>query len=81
MSFAITGRAKLLRIDLANEYMDEDMIKGSEVGKKIFQTNLYHYGGIGHLVMDYERLLKEGFDGMIKRAEAGLAKLDRKDRS
>ena len=31
--------------DLANEYMDEDMIKGSEVGKKIFQTNLYHYGG------------------------------------
>ena len=29
--------------------------------------------------MDYESLLKEGIDGMIKRAEAGLAKLDRKD--
>ena len=65
--------------DLANEYMDEDMIKGSEVGKKIFQTNLYHYGGIGHLVMDYDRLLREGFDGMIKRAEMGLAGLDRSD--
>lgn len=65
--------------DLANEYMDEDMIKGSEVGKKIFQTNLYHYGGIGHLVMDYDRLLREGFDGMIKRAERGLAGLDRRD--
>lgn len=65
--------------DLANEYMDEDMIKGSEVGKKIFQTNLYHYGGIGHLVMDYDRLLREGFDGMIKRAERRLAGLDRRD--
>ena len=28
--------------DLANEYMDEEMVKGSETGKKIFQTNLYH---------------------------------------
>lgn len=65
--------------DLANEYMDEEMKKGSEVGKKIFQTNLYHYGGIGHLVMDYERLMKEGFDGMIRRAEEGLTKLTKKD--
>lgn len=65
--------------DLANEYMDEEMVKGSETGKKIFQTNLYHYGGIGHLVMDYQRLMKEGFDGMIKRAEEGLAKLTKAD--
>ena len=65
--------------DLANEYMDEEMVKGSETGKKIFQTNLYHYGGIGHLVMDYQRLMKEGFDGMIKRAEEGLAKLTKED--
>ena len=62
--------------DLANASMDDDMTKGSETGKKIFQTNLYHYAGVGHLVMDYERILKEGYDGMIKRAEDGLAKLD-----
>ncbi len=65
--------------DLANAYFDEEMIKGSEVGKKIFQTNLYHYGGVGHLVMDYKRLLEEGFDGMIKRAETGMKKLNRED--
>lgn len=65
--------------DLANSYFDEDMIKGSEVGKKIFQTNLYHYGGVGHLVMDYERLLREGYDGMIRRAQEGMDKLSMED--
>ena len=29
--------------------------------------------------MDYQRLMKEGFDGMIKRAEEGLAKLTKED--
>lgn len=28
--------------------------------------------------MDYERLMKEGFDGMIRRAEEGLTKLTKK---
>ena len=40
--------------DLINAELDDDQLKGSEVGKKIFQTNLYHYAGVGHLVMDYE---------------------------
>ncbi|MDD6311198.1 MAG: formate C-acetyltransferase/glycerol dehydratase family glycyl radical enzyme [Firmicutes bacterium] len=65
--------------DLANSYYDDEIIKGSEVGKKIFQTNLYHYGGVGHLVMDYERILREGYNGMIKRAEDGMAKLTKVD--
>jgi len=62
--------------DLANATIDDDMAKGSETGKKIFQTNLYHYAGVGHLVMDYPRILSEGYDGMIKCVEEKLEKLD-----
>ena len=53
-----------------------DQIKGSEAGAKIFQTNLYHYAGTGHLVIDYEKLLRVGYNGIIKEAEEGLAALD-----
>ena len=65
--------------DEIEAYLDEEMKKGSQSGKKIFQTNLYHYGGVGHLVMDYEKILKEGFDGMISRAKAGIAALSKRD--
>ncbi|MGN0702364.1 MAG: glycyl radical protein [Lentihominibacter sp.] len=65
--------------DEIEAYLDDEMKKGSQSGKKIFQTNLYHYGGVGHLVMDYEKILREGFDGMISRAKAGLAALSKRD--
>ena len=65
--------------DLINAGLDDDQLKGSEVGKKIFQTNLYHYAGVGHLVMDYEKLMKNGFDGFIREAEAKLAALSKAD--
>ena len=48
--------------------LDEDQLKGSEVGKKIFQTNLYHYAGCGHLAIDYPRLMKCGFKGILARS-------------
>ena len=65
--------------DLINAALDEDQLKGSEAGKKIFQTNLYHYAGVGHLVMDYEKLMKKGFDGLIKEAKEGLEKITKED--
>lgn len=65
--------------DMVNAYLDEEQTKGSQTGKKIFQTNLYHYGGVGHFVMNYEKILRIGFDGMIEEAEAGLALLDKAD--
>ena len=34
--------------DYINVRLDEDQLKGSEAGKKIYQTNLYHYAGTGH---------------------------------
>lgn len=65
--------------DLINAGLDDDQIKGSEAGKKIFQTNLYHYAGVGHLVMDYAKLMKVGFNGLIEEAEANLNKLTKRD--
>lgn len=65
--------------DLINAGLDEEQLKGSEVGKKIFQTNLYHYAGVGHLVMDYGKLMREGFDGFIREAKEAHAKLSKSD--
>ena len=65
--------------DLINAGLDEDQLKGSEAGKKIFQTNLYHYAGVGHLVMDYAKLMRTGFNGLIEEAEANLSKLTKRD--
>lgn len=65
--------------DQVEAYLDDEMKKGAQTGKKIFQTNLYHYGGVGHFSMDYAKILRIGFDGFIAQAEEGLARLTKKD--
>jgi len=65
--------------DLATAALDDEQLKGSQSGKKIFQTNLYHYGGVGHFVMNYDKIMNIGYDGMIAQAKEGLAKLDKAD--
>lgn len=70
------GKAVDDQVDL---YLDDEQLKGSQTGKKIFQTNLYHYGGVGHLVMNYEKLLRLGYGGIIREAKTGLVGLSKKD--
>lgn len=65
--------------DYINARLDDDQLKGSEAGKKIFQTNLYHYAGTGHLAIDYARLMRLGFDGLLAQANEKLANLDMHD--
>ena len=65
--------------DLINVRLEEEQIKGSEAGKKIFQTNLYHFAGAGHLAIDYAKLMRVGYNGLIENAKAGLEKLDKRD--
>lgn len=65
--------------DEVNAYLDEDQLKGSQSGRKIFQTNLYHYGGVGHYVMNYEKILRIGFRGMVEEAKQGMECLSKKD--
>ena len=59
--------------------LDEDQLKGSEAGKKIFQTNLYHYAGAGHLAIDYPNLMRKGFAGILANARGKLAALSKRD--
>lgn len=65
--------------DLTNASLEDDQVKGSEAGKKIYQTNLYHFAGAGHLAIDYARLMRLGFDGIIKEAEEKRAALSKRD--
>lgn len=65
--------------DLINLRLEDDQIKGSEVGERIFQTNLYHYAGAGHLAIDYGLLMQLGYDGLIARAKANQQKLSKRD--
>lgn len=78
-------RAELLKLldfwrgktvaDAIESQMTEDLKKGSEMGKKVYMTNLYHFGGIGHFVMDYEKLLKTGYYGLIAEVKERLSSL------
>lgn len=65
--------------DMVNAGLSEAEKAGSELGKKVYMTNLYHYGGIGHFVMDYETLLRIGYRGYLRRIEEKSRALDRDD--
>lgn len=65
--------------DLINANLEAEQTKGSEVGEKIFQTNLYHYAGVGHLAIDYEKLMRVGYNGLIEQATEKLSKLSKRD--
>lgn len=65
--------------DMFESQITDEMKKGSEMGKKIYMTNLYHFAGIGHFVMDYEKLMNLGFTGMICQIHEQLNKLDKNE--
>lgn len=65
--------------DMVNAGLSEAEKAGSELGKKVYMTNLYHYGGIGHFVMDYETLLRIGYRGYLRRIEEKSRTLDQDD--
>ncbi len=53
-----------------------DEKKGSNLGVGMYLLNLYHFGGIGHYVFNYEKLLAIGFGGLRKEVEERLAEVD-----
>lgn len=59
-----------------NNMLTDDEKKGSELGMGMYLLNLYHYGGIGHYVVDYPRLMKLGYDGIRAEVQAKLDALD-----
>ena len=64
---------------MINVRLKTNRSKGSEAGKKIFQTNLYHFAGTSHLAIDYAKLMKVGYNGLIEQAKECLGRLDKRD--
>ena len=60
--------------DLATSYMAPEALKAIE--HNIFTTGNYFYNGVGHLCVQYDKVLEIGFEGIKKEAEAELSRLD-----
>lgn len=58
--------------ELALEYMSDSTKLAME--HNIFTPGNYFYNGVGHVTVDYGKVLEIGFDGIIKNAEAELLK-------
>ena len=58
--------------DLATAYMAPEAIKAME--HNIFTTGNYFYNGVGHVTVQYDKVLAIGFEGIITQVEAAQAK-------
>ncbi len=59
--------------ELATSYMSPEAL--AAIDHNIFTPGNYFYNGIGHVTVDYGKVLKIGFKGIIKEAEESLSKL------
>ncbi len=53
-----------------------DQKKASNLGNGLYFLNLYMFGGVGHYVLNYERLLADGYVGTLTKLETKLATLN-----
>lgn len=60
--------------DLATSYMSKETLNAIE--HNIFTPGNYFYNGIGHVTVDYAKILEVGFDGIVKEAEEELKKVN-----
>ena len=60
--------------DLATSYMAPEAL--TAIAHNIFTTGNYFYNGIGHVTVDYGKVLRVGYSGIIEEAKAALAKLN-----
>ena len=60
--------------DLATSYMASEALTAIE--HNIFTTGNYFYNGIGHVTVDYGKVLRIGYSGIIEETKAALAKLN-----
>jgi hypothetical protein len=50
--------------------MSPEEMKGDFMGIMLYSTSLYHVAGVGHLVPDFERILRLGWRGMRQQVKA-----------
>ncbi|MDF2539235.1 MAG: glycyl radical protein [Herbinix sp.] len=63
--------------DLATAYMAEEAKRAIE--HNIFTPGNYFYNGVGHVTVQYEKVLSIGYDGIIKEAEDLLSQCKASD--
>ena len=63
--------------ELATSYMAPEAILA--IDHNIFTPGNYFYNGVGHVTVNYGKVLEIGFEGIIKEAEAALAQCEVSD--
>lgn len=63
--------------DLASSYMSQEA--KDCIANGVFTVGNYFYGGVGHVCVDYGKVLKIGFRGIIAEAVQAMEKMDRTD--
>ena len=64
--------------DLATSFMAPEALKAIE--HNIFTTGNYFYNGVGHLCVDYGKVLAIGYNGIKAEAQAALERCSRRTR-
>ncbi len=62
---------------LAESYMSQET--KDCISNGVFTVGNYFYGGVGHVCVDYGKVLKIGFTGIIRQVMEAMAKLDTSD--
>lgn len=65
--------------DLATSYMSEETKDCQANG--VFTVGNYYYGGVGHVCVDYGKVITKGFRGVIEEVVHAMEKMDRMDPS
>ena len=60
--------------DLATAYMAPEALKA--IDHNIFTPGNYFYNGVGHVTVQYDKVLAIGYEGIMTQAEEELAKCD-----
>lgn len=63
--------------DLAHSLMSDKALECQAEG--VFTVGNYYFGGIGHVCVDYGKVLRVGFSGIVKEAAEKKAALDPED--
>ncbi|WP_434778169.1 glycyl radical protein [Neisseria sp. Ec49-e6-T10] len=63
--------------ELATEYMYPETITAMDAG--VFTVGNYYFNGVGHISVDYRKVLQKGFKGIIEEAAQQLIALDKGD--
>lgn len=61
--------------ELATELMYDDT--KNAMNHDVFTVGNYYFNGVGHIGVDYAKVLSKGYTGIIKEAECALEKLDK----